>query len=90
MKAYETSAKIDSPEERLRQRDGTVILPSNITRDLQGKNLIKVILFFEDEVDEAIFDPKLDDPRECLAQGWRDILDGNVHPISELWVGIDE
>jgi hypothetical protein len=49
-----------------------------------------VILFFEDEVDEAIFDPKLDDPRECLAQGWRDILDGNVHPISELWVGIDE
>jgi hypothetical protein len=49
-----------------------------------------VILFFEDEVDEDIFDPKLDDPIECLSQGWRDILEGNVHPISDLWVGIDE
>ena len=28
-------------------------------------------------------------PHESLAQGWREVVAGNVYPIGELWDGID-
>ena len=72
-------------------------LSSNITALLGWKNYESYYsdmksLILRDVLNQEITasrEQKLDPAIECFQRGWDDVMNGRIHPISELWDGID-
>jgi hypothetical protein len=47
------------------------------------------VIILVSEEDEELEDTPIAEIREGLAWGWADVLAGRIHPVSELWEGMD-
>lgn len=77
MKAIETTATLTE--------DGQLTLDQPIL--LRHHNRVRIIVLIPD--DEENEDDSIETIREGLYQGWQEVLMGKIHPISQLWEGID-
>ena len=57
-------------------------------RSLELQEQIKLRDLLNREI-TASQEQKLDPAVECFQRGWDDAMNGRIHPISELWDGIE-
>ncbi len=76
MKAIETNGTINSL--------GQLTLDEPLTFDQPSR--VRVILLISEEESE---DDNIEAIREGIYQGWQEARTGKIHPIAELWEGID-
>jgi hypothetical protein len=78
MKAIETTATLTA--------NGQLTLDKPLA--LAHHSRVRVIILVSEE-DEELEDTPIAEIREGLARGWADVLAGRIHPVSELWEGMD-
>ncbi len=78
MKAIETTATLTA--------NGQLTLDEPLA--LAHHSRVRVIVLVSEE-EEDPDDTPIAEIREGLARGWSDVLAGRIHPVSQLWEGMD-
>jgi hypothetical protein len=79
MKAIETTATLTA--------NGQLTLDEPLA--LAHHSRVRVIVLVAEAEEEELEDTPIAEIREGLARGWADVLAGRIHPVSELWEGMD-
>lgn len=82
MKAFEVTGTIDEK--------GQLLLDRPLTAETPGP--VRIIVLFEEPIDEAEDDPDdttVEEVKASLRKALQEAKTGQTRPISELWEGID-